>query len=217
MSGGARTDRLADACVYLIWTVRADDTRERDAVRSALESGAVDLVQLRAKDTPAIDAPAAWLRDLARATNTLFVMNDDPAAAVRADADGVHVGQDDAAPADAREMVGAERLVGLSTHDAREITAAATMPVDYVGLGPCFPTGSKQLTRTPGGAALVATGVEAAGALPVFPIGGITPANVEALAAAGARRAAVGAGILDAPDPAAAARRIRAVLGAGVP
>ena len=113
---------------------------------------------------------------------------------------------------EARARIGPDRLLGVSTHDEAEIAEAAGRGADHVGLGPCFPTGTKHLERAPGGAELVRRGVAAAGDLPVFPIGGITPDHVAFLAAAGARRVAVGAGVLEASDPVEAVRRIHALL-----
>lgn len=216
-SGAARRQQLADARVYLVWTVGADEYAEREAVLSALRSECVGVVQLRAQGVTPIDAVGAWLGEVSRAHGALFIVNDDPEAAVRLDADGVHVGQDDTPAPEARRIVGSERLVGLSTHDPAEIRTAAALDIDYLGLGPCFPSGSKDLALDPGGADLVRRCLPAAGERPVFPIGGITVANVAVLAAAGARRVAVGAGILQASDPAQAARSIFGAVGAPVP
>jgi thiamine-phosphate pyrophosphorylase len=152
---------------------------------------------------------AGSLQMLCHAFGVLFLLNDRPDLAAELDLDGAHVGQDDMPVAEARLLLGADRILGLSTHDAGEVEAARRADVDYVGLGPCFATDTKTLVRAPRGADLVAECRAAAGDLPVFPIGGITPDNVTALVAAGAARAAVGAGILAADDPAAAARTLR--------
>ena len=114
---------------------------------------------------------------------------------------------------DADEEVVAEAAAGLLGRQVvlADVAAAGRRGADHAGLGPCFPSHTKALARRPEGAALVRACLPVA-SVPVFPIGGITAANVGDLVAAGASRVAVGAGILGADDPAAAARAIAAVL-----
>lgn len=213
-SGAARRAHLETACVYLIVTLDAQRRDELAPTEAALASGAVDLVQLRdvSGDEARLRARAAALKVLCADHGVALILNDRPDIAAALDLDGAHVGRDDVPAATARAWLGPDRLLGLSTHDPAELEAARHEPVDHVGLGPCFPTGSKALAYEPGGAGLVARCLPVAGDLPVFPIGGITPDNVGSLAAAGATRAAVGAGILAAADPAAAARALREAL-----
>lgn len=213
MNGAARRARLATARLYLVVGEASCRGPWEDAVRRALASGVVDLVQLREKalDDAAFVARAARLRALLPPGGPLLVLNDRVHLVGACGADGVHVGEDDLPPEEARRRLGDDLLVGVSTHDATEVAAAGRRGADHAGLGPCFPSSTKALRRRPEGAALVRACLPAA-TVPVFPIGGITPENVGALAAAGATRAAVGAGILGADDPAAAARAIAAVL-----
>lgn len=212
--GTTRRAALRAARIYLIWTPEAAAGDPFEAAARALGGGHVDLVQLRMKRGTAEARREAGvrLRALCRAQGALFLVNDDVDLARELEADGVHVGQDDAAPTRARRTLGDEALVGLSTHDAEEIRAARRAPVDYVGLGPCYPTRSKALTHAPGGPALLEAALPAAGEMPVFPIGGIGLAHIPALARAGARAVAVGAAILAAEDPAAAAQAIHRAL-----
>ena len=208
-----RVARLRAARLYLIVSADTHERAPLTATRAALASGAVDILQIRRRTPGALDETLVRaLQAIAEETGSLFIVNDDVALAQRLDADGAHVGQDDMSVAKARAHLGPERLLGLSTHDAGEIEAARTLPVDYVGLGPCFASTSKQLRLPPGGAGLVRHGHAAAGALPLFPIGGIDAAGAPALVAAGATRLAIGAGILDAADPGAAARHLRRLL-----
>lgn len=204
---GDRRERLHQTRLYLIVTVRSGEAGWLAPVSAALASGRIGMVQLRAVASSAAETRRhiQRLHPLCRTHDTLLLLNDEPALAAELDLDGAHVGQGDLAPAAARALLGPERLLGLSTHDVAEIEAARSTPVDYLGLGPCFSTGSKALTLTPGGAALVARCHAAAEGRPLFPIGGITPSHAPALAAAGAQRLAVGAGVLAAGDPAAAA------------
>lgn len=123
--------------------------------------------------------------------------------------DGVHLGQDDLAPRDARRLLGDELLIGLSTHDGRDLARAIDEPVDYLGFGPVWSTSTKGYTAGKGPeTAWVAA--SSAAPRPLFPIGGIDATNASELAPIG--RAAVSAAILGAPDPGAAARAIRAAL-----
>lgn len=212
----SRHARLGAARVYLIVSPETAGRDWEAAVSAALASGAVDILQLRAKSGSDADirALATRLREACHGEGVLFVLNDRPDLARAVDADGVHVGEDDASVATARTFMGTDRIVGCSTHDADELRRAGD--ADYAGLGPCFPTGSKRLARVPGGAALLHRALPgAAPGFPVFPIGGIDADNLPQLIAAGATRAAVGAGILAAADPARAAGRIAALLKAG--
>jgi thiamine-phosphate pyrophosphorylase len=121
---------------------------------------------------------------------------------------GVHLGQDDAPPRAARELLGADPLIGLSTHDAAQVARALDEPVDYLGFGPVHATATKGYARGLGSeAAWIAA---QATHLPLFPIGGIDAGNAGELEDVG--RAAVGAALLAAPDPVRAARELRALL-----
>ena len=210
-------ERVGSLRLYLILTVDAEGGGFADgALESLLVTGAVDAVQLRFRGRLDRDGDPDEVVDRAwyscRRHDVLFLVNDDPQLALESGADGAHVGQSDLPAAQARSVLGNARILGLSTHGPDEVALARGLPVDYVGLGPCFPTSSKALDRTPGGPELVRACLTAAGDMPVFPIGGITLQNAPSLVKVGATRLAVGAGILDAPDPPEAARRLRALL-----
>jgi thiamine-phosphate pyrophosphorylase len=178
-------------------------------VAAALEGG-VDVVQLRdkhASDEELLRAGRRFRR-LTRDAGALFVVNDSPELALRCEADGVHVGQDDLPVPQVRELVGKDFLVGLSTHSAAQIAAAEG--VDYIGVGPVYATPTKA-GRAPVGLELVREAARAA-AVPWFAIGGIDETNVGAVVAAGASRVAVVRAIGDADDQRAAAARLRAAL-----
>ncbi len=121
---------------------------------------------------------------------------------------GVHLGRADQPPRDAREVLGPEPLIGLSTHDALQVALADEEPIDSIGFGPIFATPTKGLTRGVGvEAAWVAT---QATDLPLFAIGGIDASNVQDLGRVG--RIAVASAILNADDPGRAALRLRELL-----
>jgi thiamine-phosphate pyrophosphorylase len=189
--------RIDAARLYLVIDARPD-------VAEAALRGGVDVVQLRDKTaSPAelLDV-GRELRRLCTAYDALFVVNDSPELAVRVNADGVHVGQDDLSVAEARRTVGEDRLVGLSTHSAADIAVASG--AYYLGVGPIYATPTKP-GRPAVGLGLVAEAARTA-RVPWFAIGGIDAANIVAVIAAGAPRVAVVRAIGDAHDPEAAAR-----------
>jgi thiamine-phosphate pyrophosphorylase len=197
---------LARARLYLV-----TDSIARERLEAAL-AGGVDIVELRLKDASDDEIVAAALdfRALCDRFGALLVLNDRPDLVDACRADGVHVGQEDAAPTAARAGVGPDRIVGLSTHSREQIEAAAHEPVDYVAVGPVFQTPTKP-GRLPVGRELLRFAAETV-TVPWFAIGGIDPANAAEVVAAGAERLAVVRAIRDADDPSAAARAIRAAL-----
>jgi thiamine-phosphate pyrophosphorylase len=176
---------------------------------SACIAGGVDVVQLREKQLEArqLLARAALVGDVCRAHGVPFVLNDRPDLALEAGADGVHVGQDDAPVALARRILGADALVGLSTHGPDDLTAAASEDVTYISAGPVEPTPTKPGRPGTGlGYAALAT---ARSAVPVFVTGGVTPERIPELVEAGVRHFVVVRFLTDAPEPMAAARALR--------
>jgi thiamine-phosphate pyrophosphorylase len=175
--------------------------------------GGVGIVQLR--DKGATDAEflprAKELAVLCRELDVPLILNDRVHLVEASGARGVHLGEDDMAPEEARRILGPGVVIGLSTHDRGEVAAAAGRGADYVGLGPMFATRTKVLRRTPGGPALLRS-VLGATDLPLYPIGGITAENLPSLVAAGARRAAVSSAICGARDPRAAAAALGRIL-----
>jgi thiamine-phosphate pyrophosphorylase len=173
----------------------------------AAVAGGVDLVQVREKSLSdaALLGALEEAREVTRRLGIPLVVNDRPDLAVLAEADAVHVGQDDL-PVDAVRRFGLP--VGLSTHAPAEIEAA---DADYIGVGPVHATPTKE-GRPAVGLELVRHAAAHA-TQPWFAIGGIDRANVEQVVAAGATRVAVVRAIADAPDPEAAARELRAALG----
>ena len=196
-------ERLQRARLYFVTDAEGDFER---LVAAALRGG-VDVVQLRAKEATDEEIVTAGrvFRRLCSREGALFVLNDRPDLAVACDADGVHVGQGDAPVAAARAAVGAERLVGLSTHSPEEIETAEG--ADYLGVGPVFATPTKP-DGEPVGLDLVRHAAAHA-TVPWFAIGGIDLETVGEVAAAGATRVAAVRAIRDAQDPESAARALR--------
>ena len=199
---------LTDRRLYLCTPDRPDLA----AFVAACIKGGVDLVQLRDKELDArpLIARARVVRDVCRDFGVPFVLNDRPDLALDVEADGVHVGQDDAPPALARRILGPDAIVGLSTHAPTELDAAAAEPVDYISAGPVSPTPTK-----PGRAGTGLDYVAYAAAHSVRPFyvtGGVTPSTVGDVVAAGARHVVVVRWLTEASDPEAAARALRTAL-----
>ena len=197
--------------LYLIATPRLCE--DLAAVVEAAIAGGVEAVQLRDKE--ADDATyaeyAALLAPVCRRAGVRFLLNDRWHLLGEVEADGVHLGQDDAPIEEVRRALGPDAILGLSTHDSAEASLARDRGADYIGLGPMFDTRTKNLAYEPGGPALVRSVVGTTD-LPLYPIGGIDAANLPQLVAAGATRAAVSSAICTAPDPARAAIALRAIL-----
>ena len=204
-------DRLAAARLYVLLDGRSS-VGEFERMAQGLIRGGVDVLQLRDKrlaDRELIDR-ARHLRRLTRETSTLLVINDRPDLAVLAQADGVHVGQGELSVKDARSIVGPDRLIGVSTHSIEQAQQAVLDGANYLGVGPTFPSGTKQFDRFPGPELLRAVAAEIR--LPAFAIGGITKGNVGQVLSAGITRIAVSGAITGAEDPVQAIREIIAEL-----
>ncbi len=178
-------------------------------LHAVLQAG-VDIVQLRMKGAADEEILGAGGRfaSACREHGALFILNDRPELISSAGADGVHLGQEDLAVDQARELVGPARLIGLSTHTSDQIERAAG--VDYIGVGPIHATPTKP-GRPAVGLELVRYAVEHA-RTPFFAIGGIDETNVAAVHEAGAQRIAVVRALTASPEPGVAARALRAAL-----
>ena len=174
--------------------------------------GGVDVVQLREKhlEARALLARAELVRRVCVDSGVPFILNDRPDLALEAQADGVHVGQDDAPPALARRILGPDAIIGLSTHSPIDLKGSLDEPVDYVSAGPIVPTPTKP-GRAGVGLGYLRHAVSHAGR-PVWVTGGASPATVSGLVAAGCRHVVVVRWLTEAGDPYDAARMLRAAL-----
>jgi thiamine-phosphate pyrophosphorylase len=198
-------ERLADVRLYVLVAARPTPDEFERLVRSLVEAG-VGAIQLRDKQLGDREllARARLLRTLTRETKTLCIVNDRPDLAALAGADGVHVGQEEISVKDARQIVGPEALVGVSTHSIEQARQAVFDGASYIGVGPTFPSETKQFEQFPGIALLQAVAAEIR--LPAFAIGGITAENLAEVLAAGFSRIAVSGAVSSAADPAEGAR-----------
>ncbi len=179
----------------------------QEVLRGALAAGAA-AIQVREKEMTD-GALLERSRQVCRAAHeaaALAIVNDRPDVAVLAAADGVHVGQDDLSPQEARRIVGPQRIVGTSTHSLRQALAAAEAGADYIGCGPMFHSSTKPQEVIPGPA--LAVEVTAKVGLPMMAIGGITAAGAAEVLAAGAGWLAVSSAVCAAEDPEAETRRL---------
>ena len=206
----SRRERLRRARLYFVTDVRPG----LEELLAAALAGGVDMVQLRdktASDEELVRA-AVVFRRACDEYGALFWLNDRPDLAVACGADGVHVGQDDLAPAAARQLAGRELLIGLSTHSSSQLDAAlAAGAADQLSVGPVWETPTKE-GRPAAGLDYVRYAAGVAGDRPWFAIGGIDLDNVREVIAAGATRIVVVRAIRDAPDPRAAAAALREAL-----
>jgi len=162
------------------------------AVASELRAAGVTLLQYRDKDgsPQEILRACAILREAMAGSPCRLILNDRPDLAVLANFDGVHVGQDDLSPEDARRIVGPDRIVGVSTHTYEQVRLADQSCTDYIAIGPIFVTRTKRKPDPVVGL----EGVRRARALtrkPLVAIGGLTRANARSVTDAGANSIAI--------------------------
>lgn len=192
--------------LYLICDTRPGGDEPEEVLRPALQAG-VDIVQLRDKEVPDREIVEAGrvFRRLCDAYDALLIVNDQADLAIACAADGVHLGQDDSDPDEARRVLGPDALIGLSTHSREQIDSARN--VDYIGVGPVYKTPTKP-GYEPVGLELVHWAAEHA-RVPFFAIGGVDAGNIDDVLGAGADRIAVVRAICDALDPGEAARELK--------
>ncbi|WP_068877720.1 MULTISPECIES: thiamine phosphate synthase [unclassified Phenylobacterium] len=205
--------------LYLITPPRLDDLAAFGHVLAqALDAGDVAALQIRLKDAPdeVIAAAVDVLMPIAQARGLAVILNDRPDLAARLGCDGVHIGQTDGTYAEARRLVGKDRMVGVTCHDSRHLAMeAAEAGADYVAFGAFFPTTTKDApTRAD---PEILTIWQETMEVPCVAIGGITADNARGLAAAGADFLAVSAGVWSHGDgPAAAVKALNAEIAAGL-
>ena len=195
--------------LYLILTEPRDGYET--LCRWAVEAG-LPAVQLRYKghDDHEHLFWAQALRRITRGTGTLFIVNDRPDIALSAQADGVHVGQNDLPADEVRQIIGPAMLLGLSTHNPEQVKAANSAPVDYIGFGPLYATNSKDKPDPVLGPQRLKEAL-ALSRHPVTAIGGLDLERIRQLQPR-PHNAAVIRAVCDAPDPLAAMHAIHAVM-----
>ena len=192
--------------LYLISPPAIDLPKFADALKAAFSGGDVGSFQLRLKDADDnyILRAAEMLLPICREHEAAFIMNDRADLAVKCGADGVHLGQDDMGVAEARAIVGNDRVIGVSCHDSKHMgIVAGEQGADYVAFGAFYPTQSKspeKLARYSVPAPEILTWWQQTMLLPCVAIGGMTPANCTPLVKAGADFIAVITAVWEYPE-----------------
>jgi thiamine-phosphate pyrophosphorylase len=177
-----------------------------------LADGGATIIQLREKE----DEPRDFFNDaietvrIARSAKARLIINDRVDIALAINADGVHLGQTDIPVEAARRLLGANAIIGFSTHNLEQVKAALELPIDYLAFGPIFPTTSKENPDPIAGVSQLAAAKRLAGSLPVVAIGGIASTNLLTVFAAGADSAAVLSAVLK--DPTQISENLRNLL-----
>lgn len=194
--------------LYVILDRAAAAGRDLEVVLAGAIAGGCRLVQLREKEWPSgrLLPLAERLRARCRSAGVTFVVNDRVDLALVADADGVHLGQEDLPPRAARALLRPGMILGVSTHSAEQARAAQADGADYVAVGSIFPTRTKAGFELVGPALLRALRPEIR--VPLIAIGGIGPANAGEAIRAGADGVALISAVCGAPDPEAACRTL---------
>lgn len=145
----------------------------------AIIDGGAKILQLRAKSLSSREflETARIIRKITKDKGTVFIVNDRVDIALLADADGVHLGQNDLPVKEARRLLGNNKIIGYSTHNLREALEAVRLPVDYISFGPIFPTKTKEDAQMPKGLKGLSE-VRKAVEIPIVAIGGITETNM---------------------------------------
>ena len=196
MKPSERRQRLAAARLYVVTGARPDLAGFLDAILGA----GVDVIQLREKEAEAGDL-LRWGETFREATErhgALFIVNDRPDVAFALDADGVHLGLNDLPPRVARELIGEDAIIGLSTHSPEQWDAAAP-EADYLCIGPVWETPTKP-GRPAAGLDAVRHAAVSGETRPWFAIGGITERNLPEVLNAGARRIVVVRAVTEAEN-----------------
>ena len=207
-----------DYGTYLVTQASLSGDRDTETVVDAALAGGVDVVQLREKGRPARErvALARRLRESTAAAGVPLIVNDRVDVAVAADADGVHLGDDDLPVPAAREQLGPDAVIGRSVSTVSEAREAVAAGADYLGVGAVFETSSKDVDDDEEGIGTervraVADAVD----VPFVGIGGIDADNAADVVAAGADGVAVISAITAADDPEAATRELDAAVQTG--
>ena len=199
---------LKKSGIYLVTDEKALKGKPLLPIISSALDGGVDIIQLRVKNTPfkeALDIGRA-IKNLLKGREALFIVNDDIDLAVSLDSDGIHLGQNDTPPEAVREALGRKKIIGLSTHSMAEAREAVKKDIDYISIGPVFPTPTKPDYKAVGLEAVKNVSKEIN--IPFVAIGGIDESNIKEVVAAGAKRVAVVRAILSSDEPFLATRSL---------
>jgi thiamine-phosphate pyrophosphorylase len=199
--------------LYVIIDLHAQNKLPPDRLVQEVLKGGADIIQLRYKGN---DLHHFWqlgekIRPLLRQAGVPLIINDRVDIALALGADGVHLGQQDLPLKAARQILGPQSIIGISTHSLEQALAAQAAGADYVGMGPIFPTLSKQDAHPPVGFSLIEQYKQKI-SIPWVAIGGINPDNMVPLLEAGVERIALISAISQAEDAERATRQLKMKL-----
>lgn len=199
--------------IYAITDAGLSLGRSVEEAAAALLRGGVKIIQYREKKLKAgaMLEECRALRRLTQEAGACFIVNDHIDIAILVDADGVHVGQEDLPVPEVRKLVGPDKIIGLSTHDPRQAEAAVAAGADYIGVGPLFPTQTKEDVCAPVGVEYLEW-VVAHLNIPFVAIGGIKRRNIGEVTRKGARCCAMVSELVGAEDIAARVRELRVAM-----
>jgi thiamine-phosphate pyrophosphorylase len=209
--GVTARQRLANARLYVLVT-GARCAAALDWTIQEVATGGARIIQLREKGLPDRELleRARKVRQWTAKSDVLFILNDRPDIARLAEADGVHLGQDDLPVKEARRIIGPDALIGVSTHSLEQAQQAVRDGASYLGVGPTFPSGTKHFEEFPGLELVRQVTTETS--LPAFVLGGMNLQTLPEAVAAGAQRVAVSQAICQAEDPRAVAAAMLQLL-----
>ena len=209
--GAIARQRLQEVRLYVLLT-GSRCAASLDWIITEAAAGGARMVQLREKDKNDRELleRARQVRRWTQAAGVLFIVNDRTDIARLADADGVHLGQDDLPVKEARRILGPDALIGVCTHNLVQLRQAILDGASYVGIGPTFASSTKEFDDLAGLEFVRQAMAETT--LPAFVIGGVNLQTIDAAVAAGARRVAVSGAIAQADDPRSVAATLLAAL-----
>ncbi|MGI9950439.1 thiamine phosphate synthase [Vibrio hyugaensis] len=198
--------------LYLVTDDQQDLATLKRVVRKAVEGG-VTIVQVREKhgDVRAFIERAQTVKDILKDTDVPLIINDRVDVALAVDADGVHLGQSDMPATIARELIGPNKILGLSIENEEQLAEADSLPIDYIGLSAIFATPTKTNTKKHWGIDGLKMALETT-SLPIVAIGGINESNIPQLSATGVHGLALVSAICHAEDPKAASEYLLGLM-----
>ncbi|CAH1522016.1 Thiamine-phosphate synthase [Vibrio owensii] len=198
--------------LYLVTDDQQDLATLKRVVKKAVEGG-VTMVQVREKhgDVRAFIERAQAVKDILKDTDVPLIINDRVDVALAVDADGVHLGQSDMPAIIARELIGPNKILGLSIENEEQLAQADSLPIDYIGLSAIFATPTKTNTKKHWGIDGLKMALETT-SLPIVAIGGINESNIPQLSATGVHGLALVSAICHAEDPKAASEYLLGLM-----
>jgi len=203
-----KKQKLEKIQLYIIIDPKLSLNPDIEEVASLAIGGGAQMIQFRDKEFSDEEffVLAERIKKITQKKNIPFIINDRVNIAKSIDAEGVHLGQDDVPLKEAREILGEEKIIGISTSNPEEAVEAEKQGADYIGLGPIFQTGSKEIKGTIGTEMI--SQVLSQVKIPVFPIGGINPSNLDQVLKVGSKRIAVISAVVSQKDVKKAAEEL---------